>query len=79
MNSGWNSTDEVQQAAGDRLGGDADRDIQTVLSFVVLLGALQLNQDTQWFKVFVETEDEVLESFKLPIKTAPAGVVAIDS
>lgn len=28
----FTKADEVQQAAGDRFGGDADRNIQTVLS-----------------------------------------------
>lgn len=55
---------------------EPDQPSVMIMSFVVLLGALQLNQDTQWFKVFVETEDEILESFKLPINTAPAGAVS---
>ena len=54
---------------------ESDQPMATIMSFVVLLGALQLNQETQWFKVFVETEDEMLESFKLPIKMAPAGAI----
>lgn len=54
---------------------ESDQPMATIMSFVVLLGALQLNQETQWFKVFVETEDETLESFKLPIKIASAGAI----
>jgi hypothetical protein len=53
--------------------GDSDKPTATIMSFVVMLGAFQLNEDTHWLKVFVETEDEMLESFKLPIKKAPAG------
>lgn len=57
----------------DLAAGDSDKPTATIMSFVVMLGAFQLNEDTHWLKVFVETEDEMLESFKLPIKKAPAG------
>jgi hypothetical protein len=37
-------------------------------AFLVMLGPLDLNETTKWLKVFVDTEDETLESFKLRIK-----------
>ena len=44
------------------------------MGFVLLLGPLVLNETTNWFKVFVETESEILESFKLSIRTTATDV-----
>jgi hypothetical protein len=43
------------------------------MSFILLLGQLPLKETTRWLKVWVDTESEVLESFKLRIDT-PATV-----
>ena len=43
------------------------------LSFAMLLGATQITSDTKWLKIFVDTEDEVLESFKLTVQTASSA------
>lgn len=48
------------------------------LSFILLLGQLQLKETTRWLKVWVDTESEVLESFKLRIDT-PATVEMLNA
>jgi len=48
------------------------------LSFILLLGQLPLKETTRWLKVWVDTESEVLESFKLRIDT-PATVEMLNA
>ena len=39
------------------------------IAFLVIVGPLMLNATTKWLKVFVDTESETLESFKLRISS----------
>ena len=41
------------------------------LNVVIQLGAIPISETTKWFKVWVDTEDETLESFKLRFATPP--------
>ena len=40
------------------------------ISFLVVLGPINVTETTKWLKVYVDTEDETLESFKLMIRQA---------
>jgi hypothetical protein len=40
------------------------------MNFIVQMGATPITETTQWFKVWVDTESETLESFKLRISTS---------
>jgi hypothetical protein len=48
------------------------------MSVILLLGQLPLKETTRWLKVWVDTELEVLESFKLRIDT-PATVEMLNA
>ena len=64
----------------ERSGGEKVASEPSALgfSFILLLGQLPLKEATQWLKVWVDTESEVLESFKLLIDT-PASVEMLNA
>lgn len=51
---------------------DSEEPTALKIAFLVMLGPLVLNETTKWLKVFVDTEDESLESFRLKVGVLPS-------
>lgn len=63
----------TQQIAASQMIKDAEDAVEPAgiaLAFILMLSPINITDNTKWLKVFVDTEDETLESFKLRFTTA---------
>lgn len=59
----------VETSNGNGEAGDNNPSKCRIVHFALQFGALQINETTEWLKLWVDTEDEPLESFKLKFVT----------
>ena len=63
------AADQPLSSQGTKGENTGNENLVIGISFIMLLGQIQLSEKTRWLKVWVDTESEILESFKLRIDT----------